>query len=142
MSHNSYHHGTFLVCKSYFLTRIGSNSLEIASLSVALSIFDASRKKTEAHPHLITKLILTMSVPSTGFVQPGLLPQPLCPRTIVTMHMALDSFSPTITMPCPATTKKRHLENLCTCLLQNIPTVAEAKAYLQADNTSLKVLIL
>lgn len=81
-------------------------------------------------------------MPSTGFVQPGLFPQPFCLRTIVTMHMALDSFSPTGNNAMLSNNKKRHLEDLCTSLLQHVPTVAETKAYLQAENANLKLLIL
>lgn len=94
---------------------------------VALSIFDASHKNCEAHPHLVKdELISKASVPSRGLVQEGLFPTFLPENNSDPAHGA-GSFQPHHNN---ATIKKRHLEDLCTSLLQHVPTVAVAKAYL------------
>lgn len=120
--------------------RIASNLLEIASFLVA----DASHKETKAHPHLVIRLInVKCECAQHRFCTARFAPSAFLPENNSDHAHGAGFLQPHHNNAMLSNNKKNiHLEDLCTSLLQCVPTVAEAKANLQAKNTSLNVLIL
>lgn len=112
---------------------------------VASSIYDVShKKKAEAHPHLVIRLInVKCERAQQRFCTARFVPSAFLPENNSDHAHGAGFFQPHHNNAMLSNNNKKiHLQDLCTSLLQHVTTVAEAKANLQVDNKSLKVLIL